>query len=46
MLVGSGRVVKVMGRGSNAAGNSYHDRTFEFLQELCICYAGCIIKDS
>ena len=33
---GSGRVVMVMGRGSNAAGNSHHGGTFEFLQELCI----------
>ena len=36
MLVGSGTVEIVMGRGSNAAGNSHHNRTFEFLQELCI----------
>ena len=31
-----GRVVMVMARGSNAAGDSRHGRTFEFLQGLCI----------
>ena len=35
-LVGSGRVEMEMGRGSTVAGNSCHDRTFKFLQELCI----------
>ena len=33
---GSGRVEMVMGRGSNAAGDSCHGRTFEFLQGLYI----------
>ena len=34
--LGSGRVEMVMGRGSNAAGDSRCDRTFEFLQGLYI----------
>ena len=34
--VGSGRVEMVMGKGVNAAGDSRHDGTFKFLQELCI----------
>ena len=34
--VGSGRVEMEMGSSSNAAGNSCHDRMFEFLQGLCI----------
>ena len=34
--LGSGRVVMVMGRGSNAAGDSCHGRMFRFLQGLCI----------
>ena len=34
--LGSGRVEIVIGRGSNAAGDSRHDGTFEFLQGLCI----------
>ena len=33
---GLGRVEMVMGRGSNAAGDSHHGRMFEFLQGLCI----------
>ena len=33
--LGLGRVVMVMGRDSNAAGNSRHSRMFEFLQGLC-----------
>ena len=33
---GSGRVEIVMGRGSNAAGDSCCGRTFEFLHGLCI----------
>ena len=34
--LGLGRVVMVMGRGSNAAGDSCHGGMFEFLQGLCI----------
>ena len=34
--LGLGRVVMVMGRGSNAAGNSHCGGTFKFLQGLCI----------
>ena len=34
--VGSGRVEIVMGRGSNAAGDSHHGRIFRFLQGLYI----------
>ena len=33
---GLGRVEIVMGRGSNAAGDSHHGRTFGFLQGICI----------
>ena len=35
-VVGSGRVEIVTGRGSNAAGDSHHGGTFEFLQGPCI----------
>ena len=34
--VGLGRVEMEMGRGSNAAGDSHHGRTFGFIQGLCI----------
>ena len=33
---GLGRVEIMMGRGSNATGDSHHGRMFKFLQGLCI----------
>ena len=33
---GSGRVEMVMGRGSNAAGDSHCGGMFKFLQGLCV----------
>ena len=34
-ILGLGRVEVVMGRGSNAAGDSHRGRMFKFLQGLC-----------